>query len=243
MPAFRKDSYNTRMTPTSAPSGSSIQFPLVTRRVAVVEDDAGIRVELVALLDATLGYRCVGACDSAEKALIDIPFWRPDVVLMDINLPGISGIECVTRLKTEMPNLLVLMLTVYDDGESIFQALKAGANGYLVKRMVGISLLDAIEDVSTGGAPMSCQIARKVVQFFHNAGPSDEVSENLSPREVGVLELLVAGYLLKEIADHMSIGVETVRTHVNHIYRKLHVRSRTEAVVKYLKKPGCRENR
>ena len=206
------------------------------RKTAIVEDDAGIRDELVALLNTSPGYRCVGACSSAEKALVDIPFWRPDVVLMDINLPGISGIECVARLKAKMPNLLILMLTVYDDGDRIFHALKAGANGYLVKRLVGSKLLEAIEDVCTGGAPMSCQIARKVVQFFHNSGPSAEVSENLSPREIEVLEMLVAGQLFKEIADRLGIGTETVRTHVNHIYRKLHVRSRTEAVVKYLRK-------
>ncbi len=208
----------------------------MTRKVAIVEDDAGIRDDLVALLTATPGFRCVGACSSAEEALADIPFWRPEVVLMDINLPRMSGIECVTRLKARMPDLLVLILTVYDDGDSVFRALKAGANGYLVKRLASDKLLDAIQEVSTGGAPMSCHIARKVVQFFHHAGPSDEVSENLSPRELEILDLLVAGCFFKEIAERLGISGETVRTHVNHIYRKLHVRSRTEAVVKYLRK-------
>lgn len=208
----------------------------MTRKVAIVEDDAGIRDDLVSLLTATPGFRCVGACSSAEEALVDIPFWRPEVVLMDINLPRMSGIECVTRLKARMPDLLVLILTVYDDGDSVFRALKAGANGYLVKRLASDKLLDAIQEVSTGGAPMSCHIARKVVQFFHHAGPSDEVSENLSPRELEILDLLVEGCFFKEIAERLGISGETVRTHVNHIYRKLHVRSRTEAVVKYLRK-------
>lgn len=207
----------------------------MTRTVAIVEDDAGIRDNLVALLSGSPGYRCVGACASAEEALAQIPHWKPDVVLMDINLPRMSGIECVVRLKARLPELLVLMLTVYEDGDSIFRALKAGASGYLIKRVASDKLLEAIDDVCTGGAPMSCHIARKVVQFFHHAGPSDEVSENLSPRETEILELLVAGCFFKEIAGQLGISNETVRTHVNHIYRKLHVRSRTEAVVKYLR--------
>jgi DNA-binding NarL/FixJ family response regulator len=206
----------------------------MTLNIAIVEDDARIRAELEALLSNSPGYRCVGTCASAENALVNIPFWRADVVLMDINLPGMSGIDCVARLKIKMPKLMVLMLTVYDDGESIFRALKAGANGYLVKRLASAKLLEAIQEVSIGGAPMSCQIARKVVQFFHRAGPSEDISD-LSPRELEILQLLVAGCFFKEIADQLKISGETVRTHVNHIYRKLHVRSRTEAVVKYLR--------
>ncbi len=205
------------------------------RTVAIVEDDAGIRENLVALFKSSPVHRCVGACSSGEEALVQIPHWRPEVVLMDINLPRMSGIECVVRLKAKMPELLVLMLTVYEDGDSIFRALKAGASGYLVKRLAGDKLLEAIEEVSAGGAPMSCHIARKVVQFFHQAGPSPEVSENLSPREREILDLLVTGCFFKEIADQLGISGETVRTHVNHIYRKLHVRSRTEVVVKYLR--------
>jgi DNA-binding NarL/FixJ family response regulator len=208
----------------------------MTRTVAIVEDDAGIREDLVALLNGSPGYRCVGACASGEEALIEIPFWRPEVVLMDINLPQMSGIECVARLKAKVPELLVLMLTVYEDGDSIFRALKAGASGYLVKRLASDKLLEAIQEVMAGGSPMSCHIARKVVQFFNQAGPSPEMSENLSPRELEILDLLVAGCFFKEIADRLGISGETVRTHVNHIYRKLHVRSRTEAVVKYLRK-------
>lgn len=207
----------------------------MTRSVAIVEDDAGIRDNLKALLNGSPGYRCVCVCSSAERALVEIPHCRPDVVLMDINLPRMSGIECVARLKAKIPDVLVLMLTVYDDGDSIFRALKAGASGYLVKRLASDKLLDAIEEVCEGGSPMSCQIARKVVQFFHQAGPSEKVSENLSPRELEILDLLVAGRFFKEIADRLGISGETVRTHVNHIYRKLHVRSRTEAVVKYLR--------
>jgi DNA-binding NarL/FixJ family response regulator len=207
----------------------------MTRTVAIVEDDAGIRDNLQALLNGSPGYRCTCVCESGERALVDIPHHRPDVVLMDINLPRMSGIECVARLKVKMPDLLVLMLTVYDDGDSIFRALKAGASGYLVKRLASDKLLEAIEDVCTGGSPMSCQIARKVVQYFHQAGPAEDGSENLSPREREILDLLVTGCFFKEIADRLGIGGETVRTHVNHIYRKLHVRSRTEAVVKYLR--------
>lgn len=207
----------------------------MTRNIAIVEDDAGTRDNLAALLNASPGYRCIGACSSAEEARVQIPHWRPDVVLMDINLPRMSGIECVARLKARMPELLALMLTVYEDGDSIFRALKAGASGYLIKRVANDKLLEAIDDVCTGGSPMSCHIARKVVQYFHQAGPSDEVSENLSTRETEILELLVAGCFFKEIADRLGISGETVRTHVNHIYRKLHVRSRTEAVVKYLR--------
>jgi DNA-binding NarL/FixJ family response regulator len=206
--------------------------------VAIVEDDAGIREDLVALLNGSPGCRCVGACVAGEEALIEIPHWRPEVVLMDINLPRMSGIECVARLKAKMPELLVLMLTVYEDGDSIFRALKAGASGYLVKRLASDKLLEAIQEVSAGGSPMSCHIARKVVQFFNQAGPSTEVSENLTPRELEILDLLVAGCFFKEIADRLGISGETVRTHVNHVYRKLHVRSRTEAVVKYLRKGG-----
>jgi len=205
------------------------------RTVAVIEDDAGIRDNLVALLNGSPGYRCVAACISGEEALTQVPQAKPNVVLMDINLPRMSGIECVARLKAKSPDLLVLMLTVYEDGDSIFRALKAGANGYLIKRSATDKLLEAIEDVCTGGAPMSCQIARKVVQFFHQAGPAAEVSEDLSPREKEILELLVTGCFFKEIASRLGIGNETVRTHVNNIYRKLHVRSRTEAVVKYLR--------
>jgi len=208
----------------------------MTHTVAIVEDDAGIREDLVALLNGSRGCRCVGACASAEEALIQIPYWRPEVVLMDINLSRMSGIECVARLKAKMPDLFVLMLTVYEDGDSIFRALKAGASGYLVKRLASDKLLEAIQEVTAGGAPMSCHIARKVVQFFNQAGPSPEVSENLSPRELEILDLLVTGCFFKEIADQLGISGETVRTHVNHVYRKLHVRSRTEAVVKYLRK-------
>lgn len=205
------------------------------RTVAIVEDDAGIRENLHALINRCDGYRCVCVCVSGERALVDIPHYRPDVVLMDINLPKMSGIECVARLKSKLPDILVLMLTVYDDGDSIFRALKAGASGYLVKRLASDKLIEAIEDVCSGGSPMSCQIARKVVQFFHQAGPAEHGSQNLTPREREILDLLVAGCFFKEVAERLGIGVETVRTHVNHIYTKLHVRSRTEAVVKYLR--------
>jgi hypothetical protein len=205
------------------------------RTVAIVEDDAGIRDNLQALLNSSPGYRCVCACGSGERALVDIPHFHPDVVLMDINLPEMSGIECVARLRVKMPDLLVVMLTAYDDGDNIFRALKAGASGYLVKRLASDKLLEAIEDACNGGSPMSCQIARKVVQFFHHDGTAEDGAETLSPREHQILDLLVTGCFFKEIAGQLGISGETVRTHVNHIYQKLHVRSRTEAVVKYLR--------
>jgi DNA-binding NarL/FixJ family response regulator len=155
---------------------------------------------------------------------------------MDINLPKMNGIECVVRLKAQLPRLLVLMLTVYEDDDSIFRALKAGANGYLVKRDAAEKLLESLHDVQHGGAPMSAHIARQVVQFFHRSEKPAVESEQLSPREHEILDLLVKGLVLKEAADQLGIGLETVRTHVNHIYQKLHVRSRTEAVVKYLRR-------
>jgi DNA-binding NarL/FixJ family response regulator len=154
---------------------------------------------------------------------------------MDINLPVMNGIECVVRLKAQLPRLLVLMLTVYEDDDSIFRALKAGANGYLVKRDAAEKLLDALHDVRHGGAPMSAHIARQVVQFFHRSEKPAAEAEQLSPRELEVLDLLVKGLVLKEVGEQLGIGLETVRTHVNHIYLKLHVRSRIEAVVKYLR--------
>jgi DNA-binding NarL/FixJ family response regulator len=152
---------------------------------------------------------------------------------MDIRLPGMSGIDCVAELKRSLPSLQVIMLTVYEDSERIFRALKAGAAGYLVKSAPPNKLLEAIVDVSKGGAPMSSHIARKVVQHFHMLGPASAAEESLSPREREVLDLLASGYIYKEIGEKLGIGIETVRTHVKSICQKMHVRSRLEAVARH----------
>ncbi len=205
----------------------------MAKSVIVVEDDRGLREQLVKILNSVSGIRCIGACVSAEEALQLVPAREPDVVLMDIRLPGMSGIECVAELKHALPTLQVIMLTVYEDSESIFRALKAGADGYLVKSSPPSKLLEAIQDVSKGGAPMSSPIARKVVQHFHAAQPSGSHGEELSPREREVLDLLASGYIYKEIGDKLGIGVETVRTYVKNICEKMHVRSRLEAVARH----------
>lgn len=163
-----------------------------------------------------------------------IPKLLPDVVLMDIHLPNMSGVECTARLRQLAPSLQILMLTVYEDSETIFKALKAGASGYLLKRTAPAQILEAIADVHRGGAPMTSEIARKVVQSFRAPEPSPPGTEPLTRREEEILELLARGYASKEIAEALSISFDTVRTHLRHIYEKLHVRSRTEAVIKYL---------
>jgi DNA-binding NarL/FixJ family response regulator len=205
----------------------------MSKSVIVVEDDGGLREQLVKILNSAPGIRCAGACTSGEEAVRLVPVRKPDVVLMDIRLPGMSGIDCVADLKHLMPALQIIMLTVYEDSESIFRALKAGANGYLVKSSPPSKLLEAIVDVSKGGAPMSSPIARKVVQHFHLSGPAATRGDDLSPREREVLDLLSSGYIYKEIGDKLGIAVETVRTYVKNICEKMHVRSRLEAVAKH----------
>jgi len=204
-------------------------------KVSLVEDSDHVRESLATLIDGARGFRCVGAHRSAEAALKLIPSEQPDVVLMDIHLPRMSGIECVRKLKALEPDSLVLMLTAYEDDDLIFQALKAGANGYLVKQTPPSEILTAIQEVHEGGAPMSSNIARKVIQSFHQAEPGESSTETLSPREREILDLVSKGYTNKEIADVLSIAFQTVHTHVRNIYTKLHVRSRTEAVAKYLR--------
>jgi DNA-binding NarL/FixJ family response regulator len=205
-----------------------------TQTIAVVEDDQVLRDALSAILLASPHWRLRGTYPSAEAALPALRAAPPDVVLMDIQLPGMSGIECVAALKQTHPAVQVLMVTVYDNNDRIFQALAAGADGYLLKRDAPGRLLDALADLRTGGSPMSGSIARKVVQFFQQAPPPANQDHNLTPRERQILERLVQGCLYKEIADQLDIGVETVRTHLHNIYRKLQVRTRTEAVVKFL---------
>ena len=209
--------------------------------VSIVEDDPGVRSSLVKLINSSPGYRCVSQHSSAENALEEIPKLKPDVALMDINLPGLNGVECVRKLKPLLPRTQVIMLTVYQNTDNIFKALAAGATGYMLKQTPPAELLAAIRDVNAGGSPMNSHIARKIVQSFQesSAAPRDG-SEALSPREAEVLDLLAKGFLYKEIADQMKISYATVHTHIRHVYEKLHVRSRTEAVAKHLGKTRSR---
>lgn len=202
--------------------------------VSIVEDDTVTRDSLRELVQQASGLQCLGTFATAEEALEQLPRQKPQVVLMDINLPKMSGVECVSLLKQRCPEIQVLMLTVYEKPDVVFQALRAGASGYLVKRAVSKNLVAAIHDVLTGGSPMSGHIARKVVQYFHELGPSNDDLVRLSEREREVLEMLAKGDLYKEIADKLAISITTVRTHIQHIYEKLHVRTRSEAVAKYL---------
>ncbi len=202
--------------------------------VAIVEDNRSFRAKLESYLNDAPGYRCVYACDSAEEALKTIPQILPDVVLMDIHLPRMSGVDCTRQLKSLCPSVQILILTVYEDNDRIFGALKAGASGYLLKRAAPDSILAAIQEVKQGGAPMSSQIARCVVQSFRETPSNSHKEDKLSQREEEILQQLSQGYSTKEIADRSSISVNTVRTHLQHIYDKLHVRSRTEAILKYI---------
>lgn len=202
--------------------------------VALVEDDAALRETLADILSASPTWQLVASYPAAEPALEAMKDGCPEVVLMDIQLPGMSGIECVAKLKERHPAAQVLMVTVYDNNDRIFDALAAGASGYLLKRDAPAKLLESLDDLLSGGSPMSSAIARKVVQKFQTAPPSKNEDHNLTPREKQILEELVKGSLYKEIAWELGIGVETVRTHLHNIYAKLHVRTRTEAVVKYL---------
>jgi DNA-binding NarL/FixJ family response regulator len=202
--------------------------------VAIVEDNRDFRVTLQRILSESSGYHCACACGSAEEALRTIPRLLPDVVLMDLHLPNMSGVDCARRLKDLCPAVQILVLTVYEDNERIFGALKAGASGYLLKRADPADILLAIEETKQGGSPMSSQIARRVVQSFREPTREPHKDEKLSQREEEILRQLSKGYSNKEIATHFSVSVNTVRTHLQHIYEKLHVRCRTEAVLKFL---------
>ena len=207
-----------------------------TIRIAVVEDDKTVREGLQMLLNGSPGFTCVAAYSSGEDALSGIPEIIPDVVLMDINLPGINGIECILKLKEQDLPMLFIMLTVFEDPDAIFQSLSAGACGYLLKHTPPAKLLEAIQDVHRGGSPMSGEIARKVVQSFQQPATKSSTSLSLTKREEEILGFLAQGYFYKEIAASLSISVETVRTHIRNIYEKLQVRTRTEAILKYLGK-------
>jgi DNA-binding NarL/FixJ family response regulator len=205
-------------------------------KVAIVEDDEGIRTSLVTLIRRASALRLTGDYPDAETALKEIPHRVPDVVLMDINLPGIKGVECVRQLKAALPAVQFLMLTVYEDSESLFNSLKAGASGYLLKRTAFARVVDSILDVHAGGSPMTPQLARRVVQFFSRPAEDSVPMASLTPGEKEFLDQLTKGYAYKEIADRMKISIDTVRSYVRAVYEKLHVHSRTEAVVKYLRR-------
>jgi len=204
--------------------------------VSIVEDNEQLRNTLARVLNRAEGFRCISHYGNAEDALKSLPQERPEVVLMDINLPGMNGVECVRQLKQTLPQTQIVMLTVYEDTENIFNALAAGAAGYLLKRTKTPELLEAIQEVRGGGSPMTTHIARKVTQSFQKAGPSPQAAENLSEREQQVLDCLSQGFLYKEIAEKLGISYETVHTYIRRIYEKLQVRTRTEAVAKFLRR-------
>jgi DNA-binding NarL/FixJ family response regulator len=201
--------------------------------VAIVEDNSTVRQTLVRWVDDAPGYRCVCACGTAEEALLKLPKLAPEVVLMDIQLPNLSGIACTVRLRELLPKVQIIMVTVYRDYDKIFKALKAGACGYLLKRSSQKDLIQAIEEVRAGGAPMSSEIARRLVESFQQPVRDADESNNPSRREEEVLDLLCQGFSNKEIAGRLCLSIETVRSHLKRIYERLHVRSRTEAALKY----------
>jgi DNA-binding NarL/FixJ family response regulator len=213
-----------------APDGTEVA------RVAIVEDQARVAESLAKLINRTGALQVIATYPDGETALARIPQEKPDVVLMDIGLPGISGIDCVRGLKTILPSLPIIMLTVYDEGEYLFNSLKAGASGYLLKRTTGEKLLEAITEARAGGVPLTRQMALKVAQYFQQMGATTSEMASLTRRERETLALLAEGYRYKEIAERLGIGIETVREYVRNTYRKLHVSSRTEAVVKFLNK-------
>lgn len=202
--------------------------------VCIVEDDPGLRESIGGFIDASPGFKCLGAYGSAEEALENLPQAHPQIAIIDINLPGMNGIECVKKLSQKMPKLQIMMLTVYEDTNQVFDALAAGACGYLLKGTRPEKLLEAIIEIHEGGSPMTSHIARKVVQAFKPSRNTAEVNTHLSEREQQVLELLSQGCAYKEIAAQMDLHLGTIRTYVQRIYDKLHVQCRTEAVVKYL---------
>jgi DNA-binding NarL/FixJ family response regulator len=203
-------------------------------KVSIIEDDAWIRENLSARIGQAQGFVCSGAYRTGEEAIAQVPAHAPDVILMDINLPKMNGIECVRQLKALIPSAQILMLTVYEDSDKIFNSLLAGASGYLLKRTPQAEILEAIADVHRGNSPMTGHIARKVVQYFNQRGSTDTEMEKLSNREREVLEYLARGSSYKEIAGALSVSIDTVRAHIKGIYGKLHVHSRGEAVARFL---------
>jgi RNA polymerase sigma factor (sigma-70 family) len=206
--------------------------------VSIVEDSDQLRNTLARVLNRADEFECVSTYGTAEAALEDLPQKKPkpNVVLMDINLPGMNGVECARKLKQVAPEIQIVMLTVYEDTENIFNALAAGASGYLLKRTTSAELLESLREVHRGGSPMTAHIARKVVQSFQRSAASNQSTEELSPREREVLDCLSQGFLYKEIAEKLGISYETVHTYIRRIYEKLQVRTRTEAVAKFLRR-------
>ena len=207
----------------------------MTLKVAIVEDDPRWRANVERLLRETEGLEFIGSYSNGEDAVQELPKRRPQVVLMDINLPKMSGVECTRQLRALLPDVQIVMLTVYDDSDRIFQALQMGAGGYLLKRASADEILQAIQDVHRGGAPMSAYIARKVVQSFQRQAPTAKPDESLSKRESEVLEYVARGYSDKEVADALGLTPATVRSYLKNIYAKLHVHSRTQAIMKVAK--------
>jgi DNA-binding NarL/FixJ family response regulator len=203
-------------------------------KIAIVEDNKVIRESLMEFVQTDSECECVYSCATAKDALKEMSKHQPDIVLMDIQLPDISGIECTARLKQLLPSVQIIMVTVYEDTERIFKALRAGACGYLLKRCTPEELVAAIREVRQGGAPMSREIARKVILSFQEPVATTAEVEGLSPREREILELLAAGLPNKQIATRVGLTDGTVRWHLRHVYNKLHVRSRTEAALKFL---------
>jgi DNA-binding NarL/FixJ family response regulator len=200
-------------------------------RLALVEDDPHLRMEYMAIVAGDPGLALVGAYPSAEAALDHLPDLAPDAVLMDINLPGMTGIECVRRLKALVPAVQVVMLTAFDDSDQVFESLKAGATGYVLKEATGPEVLEAVREVCAGGSPISSAVARKLVQYFSPRPEAPDVTA-LTDREREVLQALSRGLMYKEVADELGVSINTVRAHVRHIYETLHVQSRAEAVAK-----------
>lgn len=192
-----------------------------------------VRQKVKRIIDESEEFVCLSTYSNAEKALQELPDLKPDIVLMDINLPGMSGIECITKIKKKCPQTQFMMFTIYEDSEQVYEALAAGASGYLLKKTPPDKILEALKELFEGGAPMSTHIARKVVSFFQKEHHSDGNSSPLSNREKEVLALLSKGFLYKEISDQLSISIGTVRQHIHNIYEKLHVQNRMEAINKY----------
>jgi len=225
---------NNATAAAALPSKSASPSQTSVVRVVIVEDDDWLRGNLEQEIGQTPGFKVLQTFRTAESALVGIPALRPDVVLMDINLPGMNGIECLRQLKTACPDLQVLMLTVYEESEQIFNSLLAGASGYLLKRTATTQIIESIRQMRAGGAPMTANIARKVVQYFNRMGNRTSECDRLSPREREVLELLARGDAYKQIADKLGVSLETVRMNVKNLYTKLHVHSRGEAVAKLM---------
>ncbi|HUR59704.1 MAG TPA: response regulator transcription factor [Opitutaceae bacterium] len=215
----------------NASPAAAVAPPVI--KVAVVEDSAAVRANLVDMLNRSADVTCVCACATVAQALVDIPPLAPHVILMDLHLPDGSGVDCTFRLKQQLSDTQVMILTVHENSDLIFKALEFGASGYLLKRTPPDALLAGIREIRTGGCPMSSEVARQVIQYFRNKHTAKSELHGLSPRQEEMLRLLARGYVPKEIADEMKVSIATVRSYLRLIYQKLHVQNRTEAVIKY----------